>query len=81
MKKEELKKVLEKVEHEQKRIEHALEMMKKDRMVHVKANAKLLDQIKELFPETRGLTYTGVVDFSLRLLIKSVLKELEAKEG
>ena len=53
----------------------------KDRMVHVKANAKLLDQIKELFPETRGLTYTGVVDFSLRLLIKSVLKELEAKEG
>ncbi len=38
---------------------------------------ELLDDVRATFPETTGLTYSGLNDFALRYL----LKLMEAKEG
>jgi len=43
------------------------------RDVHVLADKELLDRAKEVFPETKGLTYSSLVDY----LIRKVLKEAE----
>jgi len=48
--------------------------------VRIWANRSLIDKIKGVFPETKGLTYSGVVDFALRLLLKYE-KQNRKKEG
>ena len=38
--------------------------------IKVRVERELLEKLKEKFPETKGLTYTGTVDWALRVLLK-----------
>jgi len=46
--------------------------VKRDARVYV--NRELLDAVKEKFPETKGLKYSGLVDFALRKTLKDEVK-------
>jgi len=44
------------------------------RVVKINVNKELVDQLKEKYPETKGLTYTGLVDLMLRKVLKEASK-------
>jgi len=51
--------------------------MEEETRVYV--SKRLLNELKEKFAETEGMTFTGVVDWALRYLLKlKQLKYLEA---
>jgi hypothetical protein len=38
--------------------------------VHIFLNKQLVETLKKAYPEVKGLTYSGAVDFAVRLAIK-----------
>lgn len=44
------------------------------------ADRKLLDDLKKAYPETRGMTYTGLVDWLMRWAILQAKLEVKVKE-
>ena len=38
-------------------------------LARLEVDEKLLDQIKEAYPEMKGLTYTGLVEWALRKVL------------
>jgi hypothetical protein len=40
--------------------------------VHIFLNKQLVENLKKAYPEVKGLTYSGAVDFAVRLAIKMV---------
>jgi hypothetical protein len=40
--------------------------------VHIFLDKQLVEALKKAYPEVKGLTYSGTVDFALRLLLKKL---------
>jgi len=48
--------------------------------IHILLNYELIEMIKKAYPETEGLTATGIVDWALRKLILQKKGKLEGKQ-
>jgi hypothetical protein len=51
--------------------------------VHVFLDKQLVDNLKKTFPELKGLTYSGAVDFAVRraVLTANTVKTAEAEKN
>jgi len=49
--------------------------------VHVIVEKKLMETIREVLPETKGLTYSGALDVFIRKALKNFEKVGEKIEG
>ena len=45
--------------------------------VHIFLDKQLVDDLKKTYPELKGLTYSGAVDFAVRLAILTAEREVK----
>jgi len=49
--------------------------------VHIFLDKLLVDDLKKAYPELKGLTYSGAVDFAVRLAILTAGRTVEAEKN